>query len=62
MLGVLGGHSIPRPRVGWAQGNEEELLDHGKAEPGAPRHEGITAQYAPVHDEQGHGNMRRGSV
>lgn len=61
MLGVLWGHSIP-PRAGWAQGNEEELLDHDEAEPGAGQHGGITAQYTPVHDEHGHGSVRRGSM
>lgn len=40
MLGVLGGFTVS-PRAGWAQGNEEELLDHGKAEPGTPQHNGI---------------------
>lgn len=37
-----------------------ELSDHGKAEPGAPQQEGIEAQYTPVHDEHGHGNVGRG--
>lgn len=61
MLGVLGGSLCP-PRAGWAQGNEEQLLDHGKAEPAALQHEEITPQHKPVHDEHGHSDVGNGSV
>ena len=43
MPAVLGGCSVPSG-AGWAPGNEEEHLDHGKAEPGATWHERLTAQ------------------